>query len=255
MGGQSDAASVRVLPHETFVLSSKVLGEMRRINIYTPPGYTESSGARYPVLYMPDGGVEEDFPHVTGTIDAAIRANEMRPSIVVGIENTVRKRDMTGQTDVVDDRKIGSRVGGSALFRAFISDELMPDIHKRVRGSGETAIIGESLAGLFVVETFFVTPNLFDTYIALSSSLWWNDDSLVRHAGERLLERRDLRVTIYLASANEDNIVPQTARLAEALRARAPKGLIGTTSQYRSNVTTRSIAPRPRLLCASCFLR
>src|SRR5690349_15269665 len=67
-----------VLPHQTFTLDSKVLGETRRINVYTPPGYDEDASSRYPVLYMPDGGVEEDFPHVTTDIDVAIRAGEMR---------------------------------------------------------------------------------------------------------------------------------------------------------------------------------
>lgn len=54
-------------------MRSRALGETRHINIYTPPGYAES-GERYPVLYMPDGGVEEDLPHVTEDIAAAVRA-------------------------------------------------------------------------------------------------------------------------------------------------------------------------------------
>ncbi|MBK7769478.1 MAG: hypothetical protein IPI48_02800 [bacterium] len=63
-------------------------------------------------------------------------------------------------------------VGGSAAFRTFIRDELMPEIGKRYRGNGRTAIVGESAAGLFILETFFIEPTLFDTYIALSPSLW-----------------------------------------------------------------------------------
>jgi predicted alpha/beta superfamily hydrolase len=86
------------------------------------------------------------------------------------------------------------------------------------------AIIGESLAGLFVVETFFLEPDLFDTYIALSPSLWWNEEELVRKAGERLKARPDLRKTLYLSSAGDD-VGPETERLAEALRAHAPAGL------------------------------
>jgi hypothetical protein len=78
----------------------------------------------YPVLYMPDGGLQEDFPHVATTVDTAIRAGEMRPLIVVGIENTERRRGMTGPTQVDEDRKIAPRVGGSAAFRGFIRDEV-----------------------------------------------------------------------------------------------------------------------------------
>lgn len=39
---------------ETFTIESRVLGEVRRINIYAPPGYADSSAMRLPVLYIPD---------------------------------------------------------------------------------------------------------------------------------------------------------------------------------------------------------
>jgi hypothetical protein len=222
--GQAVAAEP-VPPHQSFTLESATLQETRRINVYTPPGYEARKAARYPVLYMPDGGLQEDFPHIATTIDTAIRAGEMRPVILVGIENTERRRDMTGPTEVAEDRKIAPRVGGSAAFRAFIRDELMPQVRRRYRVTRETGIIGESLAGLFIVETFFLEPKLFDTYIALSPSLWWNGGELVRKARERLEARPELRNTLYLSSANEDNIAPAAARLAELLRAHAPSGL------------------------------
>lgn len=72
---------------------------------------------------------------------------EMRAMVVVGIENTERRQDMTRPTMNEEDKKIAPRVGESAKFRAFIRDELMPEIDRRVRGNGETAIVGESLAG------------------------------------------------------------------------------------------------------------
>jgi len=214
-----------VLPHQTFTIDSGALGETRVINLYTPPGYDEAAEAGYPVLYMPDGGVGEDFPHVTSDIDTAIRAGEMRPVIVVGIENTERRRDMTGPTGVEEDRKIAPRVGGSAAFRAFIRDELMTEVGRRVRGNGHTAIVGESLAGLFIVETFFQEPELFDIYIALSPSLWWNAQALVRSAKARLRARPRSTQTLYLASAGDDDRGDAVKALAEALRADGPKGL------------------------------
>lgn len=219
------AADEGVPPHETFTVESAALQETRRINVYTPPGYDAAGAARYPVLYMPDGGVQEDFPHVATTIETAIRAGEMRPLILVGIENTERRRDMTGPTGVEEDRKIAPRVGGSAAFRRFIGDELMPEVRRRYRVSDETAIIGESLAGLFIVETFFLQPELFGTYIALSPSLWWNNEDLVRQAGERLKARPNLRKILYLSSADEEDIASAAARLVEVLRAKAPAEL------------------------------
>jgi predicted alpha/beta superfamily hydrolase len=222
----AEEAAEPVPPHQPFTLESTTLKETRRINVYTPPGY-DAAGAttRYPVLYMPDGGLKEDFPHIATTVDTAIRAGEMRPVIVVGIENTERRRDMTGPTEVAEDRKIAKRVGGSAAFRGFIRDELMPQVRSRYRVTKETGIIGESLAGLFIVETFFLQPKLFDTYIALSPSLWWNGEELVRKAGERLKAQPDLRNALYLSSANEEDIIAAATRLAETLRTSAPAGL------------------------------
>ncbi len=234
------AAEPAVPPHQTFTLESAKLEETRRINVYLPPGYDAAKSTRFPVLYMPDGGLQEDFPHLATTIDTAIRAGEMRPLILVGIENTERRRDMTGPTEVEEDKKIAPRVGGSAAFRRFIADELMPEVRRRVRGSDETAIIGESLAGLFIVETFFLQPELFDTYIALSPSLWWNNEELVRKAGERLKAKPNLRKTFYMSSANDD-IVPPIARLGEILSTNAPAGLHW---QYK---------PRPDLLHSTIY--
>jgi len=244
----SAAAQEPVPPHETFTLHSAALGEVRRINVYTPPGYAVDGAARFGVLYMPDGGLEEDFPHVVATVDSAIRAGEMRPVLVVGIENTERRRDMTGPTTVAKDSTIAPRVGGSAAFRRFIGRELMPEVRRRYRVTDETAIIGESLAGLFVVETFLEQPELFDTYVALSPSLWWNGEALVRSAADRLRARPDLHAALYVASAGDD-VGPEAARLAEILRADAPAGLHW---EYRSrpDLTHATIyrAEAPRVL-------
>ena len=106
--------------------------------------------------------------------------------ILVGIANTQRRRDLTGFTEVEKDREIAPVVGGSEKFRAFIKEELFPEINKRYRTTNEKSIIGESLSGLFVVETFLLTPDMFDNYIAFDPSLWWNNHSLVKTAKQHL---------------------------------------------------------------------
>jgi predicted alpha/beta superfamily hydrolase len=189
---------------ETFTINSKILGETRRINVYLPPGYKESSKTNFPVLYMPDGGIAEDFLHVAGLVQVSVGNETMRPFLLVGIENTERRRDMTGPTEIEKDKKIAPRVGGSAPFRKFIRDELLPQIKMRYRTIDETAIVGESLAGLFVVETFLLEPDLFDTYIAFDPSLWLNNQKLVNDTAKRLREHPNLKKTLYFASSGED---------------------------------------------------
>jgi predicted alpha/beta superfamily hydrolase len=208
---------------ETFTISSRILRETRRINVYAPPGYQESAATRLPVLYMPDGGMAEDFPHVAGLVQVSVGNGTMRPFLLVGIENTERRRDMTGPTENENDKKIAPRVGGSEAFRRFVRDELMPQVKARYRTTNETAIVGESLAGLFVVETFLLDPGLFDTYIAFDPSLWWNNQKLVGDAGRLLGARPKTEKTLYLASSREDT--EGTQRFADILGKDAPPGL------------------------------
>jgi len=210
---------------ETFIIESKALGEPRRINVYVAPVYGEPPSARRPVLYMPDGGLGEDFLHVAGLLQVMIGNGSMRPFLLVGIENTQRRRDLTGPTESARDRKIAPHVGGSAAFRGFVRDELMPVVNGRYRTTAETAIMGESLAGLFVVETFFVEPGLFDTYIAFDPSLWWNDNELVNRAGSRLRASDNRRRALYFATSEEKDLLILTKRLATILGKTTPSGL------------------------------
>ena len=210
---------------ETFTIDSKILGETRRINVYLPPAYAESPGARLPVLYMPDGGIAEDFLHVAGLVQVSVGNGTMRPFILVGIENTRRRRDMTGPTENENDKKIAPRVGGSAAFRAFVRRELMPQVKARYRTTDETAVVGESLAGLFVVETLLTEPDMFDTYIAFDPSLWWNNQKLVNDAAETLRKRQTPPKTLYIASSDVEMIPGVMQRFADVLSRNAPPNL------------------------------
>jgi predicted alpha/beta superfamily hydrolase len=211
--------------HVTFTLESRALGEPRVINVYTPPGYDSLAGTSFPVVYMPDGGLAEDFPHIANTLDSLIALGAIAPVILVGIENTERRRDLTGPTAVATDSAIARRVGGSAGFRRFLREELMPSIRQRYRSTDETAIVGESLAGLFIVETFLLEPDLFRRYIALSPSLWWNGGFLLRVASQRLKDLGDFPRTVYLTAATEPGIAAETRALAGILKEHAPAGV------------------------------
>ncbi|MET0934821.1 MAG: alpha/beta hydrolase-fold protein [Luteibacter sp.] len=211
-------------PHDSFTLATTAPVETRHINVYTPPGYVGSK-ERYPVLYMPDGGLQEDFVHVARALDEGIRAGDIRPLILVGIENTQRRRDMTGPTTVASDKEIAPRVGDSAVFRAFIAKQLVPDIDRRYRTDGHRGIIGESLAGLFSVESFLREPGLFDTAIAISPSLWWNNAALVKEAPLLVRVRAPGTRRLFLTSADEDTIGPHVAALDKVLGAATPEGL------------------------------
>jgi len=192
--------------------------------VYTPPGYEEGN-LLYPVLYMPDGGIEEDFPHITNTVDRLVREGAIAPVLVVGIENTVRRRDLNGPTTVPRDLELAPLAGGSNKFRAFIRTELIPEVESRFRVTKQRAIVGESAAGSFVVETFFLEPTLFARYIAMDPALYWNDRELVRRAEERLSGLEGLDLTLWLTTGTTPEITPAVEALAGILETHAPATL------------------------------
>lgn len=211
--------------HATLSLESAVLGETRHVNVYLPPDYDNHSNTRYPVLYMPDGGLGEDFPHVAATADRLNRAGSVRPFLIVGVENTVRRRDMTGPTRAPEDLKVTSEPGGASRFRGFFRDELIPEVHRRYRVTDEAAVIGESLAGLFITETLMVEPALFDTYIAIDPSLWWNHAGLTRDAKERFTKYDKRPVRLLLSSGGSQSNAAEVEALANELVRSAPPSL------------------------------
>jgi predicted alpha/beta superfamily hydrolase len=203
---------------ETWAISSTVLKETRVINVYSPLGFAADTPA-LPVMYMPDGGVAEDFLHVAGLVQVLTGNGSMRPFLLVGIENTERRRDMTGPTTNDEDRKIAPRVGGSAGFREFIRTELMPAVQKRYRTTDETALVGESLAGLFTVETFLRAPEMFDTYIAIDPSLWWNNTGLIAEGPALLRASASVRRRLFVATSSEPTIAADARRFVDVVRA------------------------------------
>jgi predicted alpha/beta superfamily hydrolase len=214
--GAFAAQAEEALPiHLSLRVPSRALAETRIVNVHVPRGYDGKAETRYPVLYMLDGGIGEDFPHLARTLDALVEAGDIPPMLLVGIENTQRRRDLTGPTQVESDRAIAPVVGGSEAFRAFVSDELMPLVQTLYRVNDQASIIGESLAGLFVIETLFLKPALFDGYIALDPSLWWNAQQWWREAGSRLNGMSDIQVRLLLASAGDSG--DASANLADAL--------------------------------------
>ncbi len=210
--------------HDTFKILSPTLGETRVLCVWIPPEYNNTENS-YPVLYMPDGGVKEDFPHIANTLAELVSTGSIPPLILVGIENTERRRDLTGPSAVASDAKIAPLSDGSSKFRQFIADELIPEINQRYRTTNERSIIGESAAGLFVVETMLLRPELFDSYIAMDPALYWNDRYLIRTAVEHLAKFPPTKIRFWFAGSDAGDIQPHTRELQSILKTNAPDTL------------------------------
>lgn len=214
--GFSSAQELKVLDEKPFVLGvthtvrSVELGEDRKLNIYLPEGYSADEKQTYPVIYLLDGSADEDFIHIAGLMQFANFSwvNILPKSILVGIANVDRKRDFTYPTTIEQDKKDFPTTGGSAKFIKFIEKELQPFIEKKYRTNSTKTIIGQSLGGLLATEILFKKPELFDRYIIVSPSLWWDDQSLLSVKQKALNSEK----MIFIAVGKEGDIMEKDAR-------------------------------------------
>lgn len=187
------------------------LHEERTLNIYLPQDFHKDSAYTYPVVYVLDGSAHEDFPHIAGLVQFMNMYDMMPKSIVVGIANVDRYRDFTHpSTDSLDLESL-PQSGASAQFISFIKDELQPFIKSKYPTNGHQTIIGQSLGGLLATEVLMTQPDLFDDYIIVSPSLWWNKHSLVDTAADYFKNNQNLKKRIYISLGEEHPVMHEVA--------------------------------------------
>lgn len=196
---------------EIRILNSEILNEERALNVYLPSGYDKEK--RYPVIYLLDGAVNEDFLHIVGLVQFYNMQYKMPECIVVGIANVDRKRDFTFHTDLEDLKKEFPTTGGSGKFIDFIERELQPYIDSAYKTTETRYIIGQSLGGLLATEILLKKPTLFTHYLIVSPSLWWDNESLIKEAKVLLDKQKEMSQYVYISvGLQEDKIMVKEAK-------------------------------------------
>jgi len=190
-----------------FSIKSTVLGEDRIILVRTPVGY-ETNKVRYPVLYMTDG--DAHMGHTASTIEFLTQNGRISDLIVVGVTNTDRTRDLTpakstDKTPVGDLRFPTS--GGADNFLKFFETELIPEIEKKYRVQPYRILAGHSLGGLFAIHAMITKPGLFNSYIAVSPSLQWENSEALKRADAYLKNQKEANVTLFTSIGNEPGAI------------------------------------------------
>src|SRR5215510_1907196 len=185
------------------VLKSNVLGEERVVLIRTPPGY-ETNKVSYPVLYMTDG--DAHMGHTASTIEFLTQNGRIPELIVVGVTNTDRTRDLTpaksGDKTPAGELRFPTS-GGADNFLKFFETELIPEIEKQYRVEPYRIFAGHSLGGLFAIHAMITKPGLFNSYVAVSPALQWENAEALKRAEEFLKNKKELKVTLYASIGNE----------------------------------------------------
>jgi predicted alpha/beta superfamily hydrolase len=193
-----------------FSLKSTVLGEDRIILVRTPVGY-ENNKESYPVLYMTDG--DGHMGHTAATIEFLTQNGRIPELIVVGVTNTDRTRDLS-PTKSTQKNPAGElqfpTSGGADNFLKFFETELIPEIEKTYRVQPYRVLAGHSLGGLFAVHAMVSKPGLFNSYVAVSPSLQWENQVTLKRAEEFLKNQKELNVTLFTSLGNEPGAIGES---------------------------------------------
>ena len=226
----------------SYTLHSTTLNDDRQINVWTPADYgaAENAARRYNVLYVLDGALDQDFQHIAGLGQLGALSWTYEPFIVVGIQTKDRRAELTRRPHDPRHAAEFPQAGGARGFQDFIGAEVIPFVEDRYRTGEGRALMGESLAGLFVVDTFLHRPALFRDYIAISPSLWWDNQHFARDGAHDLEGRAPGNTRLYLAIANEGGAtqagMDRFLRLLEA----APRGSVTWRYSDRSATETHA---------------
>jgi uncharacterized protein len=135
---------------------------------------------------------------MTGIIEqfaSRVGNGDLPEMIVVGVPNTDRMRDLT-------PTPVAGKFGGGDNFLDFIELELIPYIEERYPVSSHRTFVGHSLGGLMVIDALVSRPHMFDYYVSIDPSLWWDEQVLLPISESALSERDYSGKALYLAIAN-----------------------------------------------------
>jgi predicted alpha/beta superfamily hydrolase len=197
-----------------YSMRSKVLKEERPYWVYLPNSYDEGNKKhRYPVLYLLDG--DAHFQSASGVVQfmsSGINGNCQIPEMIcVAIPHTDRTRDLTPTHAKIgisgkEEAFLKSSGGGDAFLK-FIRDELFPQVDSKFHTLPARVLVGHSFGGLLAIHTLLDQPEMFQAYVAIDPSLWWDNQLLTHSAENKITTIRKLRKTVYISSANTPRIL------------------------------------------------
>ncbi|MCW3074674.1 MAG: hypothetical protein JWP69_1743 [Flaviaesturariibacter sp.] len=183
-------------------IQSALLNQQRQLLVYTPYSGKKvklPSKNTYPVLYVLDG--ESHFRSVAAIVESMIVSGVCPPMIVVGISNTNRVRDLTPTASPSSSNGIDGS-GGGERFLSFIEKELIPYMDSSYPTAPYKLFMGHSLGGLMVIQTLVHHKHLFNAYISIDASIWWDNHKILKEAKLALKKDSYQNKTLFLTIAN-----------------------------------------------------
>ncbi len=240
-----------------FDLPSKITGRTYRIYVSRPVTSAPKDG--YPVLYVLDGDIA--FATASGQVILGSLTGK-GASVVVGVAypnfiatTTLRGRDLTpSQPNAAARANMGmgkarpEDYGGADDFHRFMMEELRPLIAQLNKvDPASQSLMGYSLGGLFTLHVMFHHPEAYQSYVAGSPSIWWNDREVLggEAAYSKLVKERKVAPRLLITSDRwEQDVNAPGMPLAGAAR----DGALASMTSARMVDNAKELAARLKAL-------
>lgn len=173
--------SIQDIPH----LDAGLVGARYRLRVAVPTQPPPASG--YPLLVMLDGNALTQ--HLTAACaPAALQDQPLVLLVGYALEGDAAKEArvydytpaLADQPEPADPRMPAWRNGGADALLAWLEEQVMPvvarcfdiDAHRRT-------LYGHSYGGLCVLRALCARTAMFDRYVAVSPSVWWQGQAIL----------------------------------------------------------------------------
>lgn len=238
-GQSANQTDVEISIGKRLTIHSSILDEDREVWVYVP----KSAGAeRFPVMYLLDG---RDFFHsMTGMVGDLSSNGRMPKMIVVGIMNKERGADFTPTHSMLSrDGTVDSdfeNSGRGEKFISFLQKELMPYVESRYNTQPYRMYVGHSLGGLAVLHALVNHSALFNSYVAMDPSVWWDNHLIVNQAQKAFTQKDYANKSLYYAASNTMEKGMDTVRVI--------KDTVYANGNVRNNFQFREILRKSKSL-------
>ena len=185
-----------------FIIYSNILNENRTCLISLPETYNDTSNTnkQYPLLILLDGYAF--FKTAAGIIhfmSSDRNRNYFMPeTIIVAIENVDRERDFT--VTKLKTKRVNT-MGGGKKFLTFIEKELISYVDENYRTKPYRTLVGHSLGGLLTLNSYIDKSSIFDAYLSIDPSIWWDEDKMINKVDS--ISPISFKKKIYISTANQ----------------------------------------------------
>lgn len=189
-------------------IEAPALGRTYSLVVSLPPGYDANPDRRYPVLYTTD--TPQSLPLLRGIANRTRGSGRVLEDAIIvglgysdGVDGThSRRRDYTPSPNGdVDARPTAGRpveYGQAEPYRRHVRDQVFPFIDARYRTDpARRHYIGHSYGGLFGAHVLLTEPEMFQRYVLMSPSLWYDRKLMLARERAYAMTHRDLKADVY----------------------------------------------------------